>query len=241
MRVIVKLVTVLALLLPVDLLAQDDAALYLKEAAGSAMLYRGHVAQTYPMAFNGTYFWSGPAFEKGRVEYNGTLYRDISMNIDASRQELLVKTASGGTDKVLNREFVSWFEMGGHRYLNLQQAYGADAPSGYWEVLYDGKARIVRQVVRTLRRDMNGELRSEIGYDDSTYRPEVHQTFICTIRYCYIAEDGQIVPVRRRNQVLQFYKNHKREINRQLNRLERSGKLDFDRFCTEVVRFAETL
>ena len=95
-------------------------------------------------------------------------------------------------------------------------------------------------MVRTLRRD-NGELRPEIGYDDATYRPEVRQTFTRSISYLYITEDGQIVPVRRRSQLLQFYKDKKREINRHIGNLERSGKLDFETFCTEAVKYAEKL
>ncbi len=241
MRLLCKTLLAVALIMPVYAAAQDDASLYMEQSAGSALLYRGHIAQSYPMAFNGTWFWTGPAFEKGEVAYNGTVYRDIPMNVDASRQELLVKTASGAADKVLNRDYVTWFTMGGHRFLNLQQTYGSEAPAGYWEVLYDGRARIVRQVVRSLRRDMNGELRPEIGYDDSTYRPEVHQTFTRSISYCYISEDGQIVPVRRRAQVLEFYKDRKREINRHISNRERAGKMDFESFCTEAVRFAETL
>lgn len=230
----------LALLMSVPALAQDDEALYMQQAGGSALLYRGHVAQTYSMAFNGTWFWSGPAFEQGDVYYNGTLYRGVTLNVDASRQELLVKMASGGTDKVLERDYVSWFTMGRRSFQNLQATYGDEAPSGYWEVIYDGRARIVRQVVRTLRRD-NGELRPEIGYDDSTYRPEVRQTFTRSISYIYITEDGQIVPVRRRSQVMQFYKDKKRVINRHIGNLERSGKLDFETFCTEAVKYAEKL
>ena len=236
-----KALLVFLLLSPAAAFAQDDAALYLREAAGSALLYRGHVAHSYPMAYNGTYFWIGPQFEQGEVLYNGTYYQGVPLNVDASRQDLLVKTVSGGAEKVLDRELVSWFRMGGHRFVNLQQAYGPQAPSGYWEVLYDGRAKVIRQVVRTLRRDMNGELQHEVGYDGGNYRSDVHQTFTRSIRYCYISEDGQVVPVRRRSQLLQFYKEQKRDISRHIGHLESSGKLDFERFCVETVKFAETL
>ena len=50
-----------------------------------------------------------------------------------------------------------------------------------------------------------------------------------------------MVPVRTRSQVLQFYKDRKREINRHIGSKERSGKMDFESFCTEAVRFAEKL
>lgn len=240
MKVLIPALLAFALLAPLPLAAQDDAALYMQEAAGSALLYRGHVAQSYAMAYNGTWYWEGPAFSTGDVLYNGTLYHNIPMNVDASRQELLVKTASGGIDKVLERDLVSWFVMGGRRFLNLRKMYGPEAPDGFWEVIYDGRARVIRQVVRTLRRD-NGELRPVIGYDDSTYRPEVHQTFTRSISCCYITEDGQIVPVRRRSQVMQFYKDKKREINHHISVLDHNGKLDIESFCVEAVKYAEKL
>ena len=229
----------LALLVTAPLAAQDDGTRYMQEAGGAALLYRGHKAYSYPMAYNGTYFWDGPSFTEGTVLYNGITYAGLPLNVDASRQDLLVKTPAGGAEKVLASEYVKEFTLGSRRFLNLQSCYGDTAPKGYWELIYDGKAKVVKQVVRTLKQDLDGTLRSQMGYDDATYRSEVHSIFTYQARYCYISASGQIEPIRRRSQLLKFYKERKREINRRISALESRGAVDFDRFCREAMILAE--
>lgn len=231
----------LALLLPLSAAAQDEAARYLKEADAAALLYRGHKAFSYPMAFNGTYFWEGPAFRTGEVVYNGKRYANLLLNVDAARQDLVVKTPSGGADKVLARDLVERFTLDKSHFLNLEKVYGPDSPSGFWEVLYDGNAKVVRQVTRMLRQDLDGTLRMQMGYDISTYRNNVHNTFIIETAVCLIDPSGQIIPVRRRSQLMKLYKNHKREINRYMSRLEATTRLELADFCKAVVAYAETL
>ena len=229
------------ILLPLAASAQDDAGLYMDSAGGAALLYRGHKAYTYPSPFNGTFYWTGPAFEQGSVVYNGKTYRDIPLNIDAAKQDLLIRTLSGGSFKVLSREYVERFNVGSRNFLNLKKIYGEGAPDGYWEVLYGGKAMVVKQVIRTLQQDLDGHLRSEMGYYDPGYRADVHNIFTYRALYCYIDENGQVWPVRRRSQLMKFYKDKKRDINRHISRLEASGMLSFEQFCKEAVSFAETL
>ena len=234
-------VLVLALLLPLSAAAQDEAARFLREAGGDALLYRGHKAYSYPMAFNGTYFWEGPAFRTGEVLYNGKRYAGLMLNVDAARQDLVVRTPSGAADKVLARDLVERFTLDKNLFLNLEKVYGPASPAGYWEVLYDGKAKVVRQVRRILRQDLDGTLRMQMGYDDATYRGNVHNTFIIETAVCYIDEAGRVIPVRRRSQITKLYKNHKREINRYMGHMETSSRLELADFCKAVVAYAETL
>ena len=220
--------------------AQDDATLYMESAAGSALLYRGHKAYSHPTPFNGTYFWSSPVFENGDVLYNGRIYHDIPLNIDAARQDLLIRTLSGGAFKVLSAEYVERFNIGTEFFLNLKKVYGEDAPAGYWELIFDGKAKIVKQVVRTMQQDLDGHLRTEMGYYDSSYRSDVHSIFTYRAFFCYISPDGQIYPIRRRSQLMKFYKDRKKEINRHISKLEASGMLSLEQYFREVASFAES-
>ena len=231
----------LSLLLSALLYAQDDQSLYMEQAGASALLYRGHKAFGYPMAYNGTCYWDGPAFLPGEVTYNGKHYDALLLNIDASRQDLLVRTAAGTADKVLSRELVTRFSMDGRPFLNLQAVYGPGCPQGYWEVIYDGRAKVACQVRRSLRPDLDGNLRTQMGYDQSSYRSNVYQTFIYEAVYCYVGEDGTVTPLRGRSQLLRLYKDHRREIRRHISRLEGDGRIDFAAFCKEVVRYAESL
>lgn len=240
MRKTFTVLVALALLAPVPLLAQDDASLYMEQAGGAALLFRGHKAYGYPMAFNGTYFWDGPAYMPGAAIYNGTLYEGLMLNVDAARQDLLVKTPSGNAEKVLAREYVERFQMGGRMFLNLRNCYGPTTPDGYWEVVYDGRAKVIKQVVRLLQQDLSGNLRAEMGYNDPNYRSDVYQVFTYQVWICHVSEDGVITPIRRRSQLMQIYKDRKRDINRYVSSLEDTGSLDLEQFCKAVVQFAET-
>lgn len=237
MRILRPSLLTLLLLAAVPAFAQDDAALYMEQAGGSALLFRGHRAYGYPTPFNGTYFWYGPQYEEGSVIFNGRHYDNVLLNVDAVRQDLLVKSRDG---KVLNSEYVTSFTMGGKRFLNLRNLYGETAPAGYWEVLYDGRAKVLKQVVRILQQDLEGNMRSAMGYDGE-YKAGVYNVFVYEEKFCYMDENGTLTPIRRRGQLMKFYKDHKRQINRHISNLESSGMLPFERYCTEVVKYAEKL
>ena len=237
MRVLRLSLLTLFLCAAIPAFAQDDAALYMEQAGGSALLYRGHRAYGYPTPFNGTYFWYGPEYRVGSVIYNGKHYDNLLLNVDAVRQDLLVKSRDG---KVLNSDYVTSFTMDGRKFLNLRNIYGETAPSGYWEVLYDGRAKVLKQVVRILMQDLEGNLRSAMGYDGE-YKAGVYNVFVYEEKFCYMAEDGTLTPIRRRGQILRFYKDHKRVISRHISHMESSGMLPMEQYCVEVVKYAEKL
>ena len=106
-------------------------------------------------------------------------------------------------------------------------------------MLYDGKAKILKQVVRTLMQDLEGHMRSEMGYDGE-YKNGVFNIFVYSAKYCYLGEDGTITPIRRRSQLMHFYKDRKREINRYISKQEASGMIPLEDYCVKVVKYAES-
>ena len=220
--------------------AQDDYALFRDGAGEASLLYRGHQAYEYIFLFNGTYFWTSTVYQPGTVVFNGKQYRDIELNIDAARQDLIVRIGKGVSNKVLEREFVQECTIGGRRFLHLQYIYGETAPFGFWEVVYDGKTKVLRRVIKRLEQDVDGSKRDETHYE-GVYRDNLYQTFIYTATYCYLQEDGTILPVRRRRDVFRLVdKSHRRELRRYIHEQESNGQLPFDRFCAEAARYMES-
>lgn len=220
--------------------AQDDYAVFSGEAREASLLYRGHKAFEYSLLYNGTYFWESPEFRTGDVIYCGKEYRDVELNIDAARHELIVRIGNGISPKVLGREYVQECHFGGRHFLNLQFLYGLEAPSGYWEVLTEGRNKVLCRVDKHLEQDLDGNKRDQTHYV-GTYRPNVYQTFVYLATYCFLMEDGRIVPVRRRQDVFKLLdKSQRSEVRRLLRRKEASGRLPFDRFCMEVAQYLET-
>ena len=78
----VKKLALLAALLGIALgaAAQDPESAY-------SGIFRGKLPGVYPYKYNGTYFWDRKEFLRGDILYNGKLYRDVLMNVDAARQD----------------------------------------------------------------------------------------------------------------------------------------------------------
>ena len=121
--------------------AQNDQLLYRAEAGGASLLYRGRKAYVHNILFNGTYFWTSPGFRSGTVVYNGKQYDDVFLNIDAARQDLIVRVPGSVLEKVVDERYTESFTMGEDHFLNLRFLCGETAPEGYWQVLHDGPIR----------------------------------------------------------------------------------------------------
>lgn len=219
--------------------AQDDYALFSDRAGSASLLYRGHKAYEYALLYNGTYYLSSPEYLPGSVVYNGKFYRDILLNIDAARQDLIVRVG-GVSYKLIAREYVQECAFGGRQFLNLQYLYGETAPSGYWEVLYSGRAKVLRRVTKRLEQDIDGRKRDETRYD-GPFRMGIYQAFVYSSDYCYISEDGEIVPVKRRSDILNLFdKPRRRDVRRHIRQQEGGSRLPFDRYCVEVLNYVES-
>ena len=204
--------------------AQDDYDVYMQESGGLSLLYRGRQAYIYDILFNGTYWWSTPEFRPGTVRYNGKAYRNVPMNIDAVRQELVVQAPAGVNGKVLDNRYVDSCRIGSEKFINLQALLGPDAPGGYWQVLYDGQAKFLKQVTKKLDSDLDGSKRA----------------FIYKAAYACLTEDGQFVPVRRKQQIANLYKSRKRESRHYMNRLQANGTFDLETYGKELLKYLET-
>lgn len=220
--------------------AQSDYALFSGKARNASLLYRGHRAFEYNIAYNGTYWWSGPEFMPGSVIFNSKPYDGVWLNIDAARQELVVRTGYGVSLKVLEKPLVRECTFGGRRFLNLQYIYGPGAPSGWWEVLYEGRCMILQRVNKSLEQDLEASKREQTRYD-GLFRNNVYQAFIWSADYCHVSPDGTISMVRRRRDLLKLFdKPVRREIRSHFRVFDESGSLPLDRYCVEAARFIET-
>ena len=54
---------------------------------GMSAIYRAKLAKQYPMRYNGTPYWDTCGFKKGTVIFNGRLYEDMLVNLDAAQGE----------------------------------------------------------------------------------------------------------------------------------------------------------
>lgn len=241
MKTRIPLLVVWFLLGSASLRAQSDEAFFRQEAAGASILYRGRQTYAYSIRHNGTFWWASSVFMPGEVFYNGKIYHDLLLNVDAVRQDLVVQSPAGQGGKVLAREFTAWFTLGGRHFVNLNLQSGPQAPPGYWEVLHDGKTLFLRQVTKTLQKDYNGAKQQMIG-EGEPYDLRVHETFVRDVAYCLLTETGRLVPVRSKSQIRNQFPALRKEIRRHIVGLEKrfDRSLTLEEYGREVLQFVES-
>lgn len=220
--------------------AQEDGRVFQERAGGNSLLFRGHRAFVYTQLYNGTYYWLSPAYRTGDVVFGGKVYRDVQLNIDAVRHDLLIRKPDGQADLVLDRESVERFSIGEENYVNLRFVHGDSAPRGYWQLLYDGRRKFLMQVTKHMEQDLKGDKRDWTGYD-GVYRNDVYQCFVYEKRYCYMDESGKMVNIRSKADLLrQFDRPLRREIRRHMREFDPSYTLPLDLYGMEILNFVES-
>ena len=178
-------------------LAGTAAAQNEDEAAVFAGIFRGKLPATYPFKFNGTYFWDRKAFQKGSVWYNGKQYDDIYMNVDAYMNELQVRPLENATPVVVYQDQVAWFTMGNKRFVNLRYLGWPEAPEGFFEVVRDGQAPILRRVKKSLRFDATTQGFRYLGEETEDFDSTINDFFALEETF-YVLENGSLRKLRKR-------------------------------------------
>ena len=142
--------------------------------AAQTPLYRGRDMTEYNFPFNGHYFWNAPEFRSGTVNFDGVTYTGVLLNVNAHTQDLLVKESEFSAPVIAERALVSWFDIDGVRYVNLNHYGVKDAPEGFFQVLADARDTVWMQRSKLFARetgDHNGV--RGIGYEDPNYREKI--------------------------------------------------------------------
>ena len=175
--------------------AQTETEKYMKESGTLSTLFRGRMPVHYPYLYNGTYYWKTKQFEKGSVLYNGKLYEDVYVNVDAARQELQVKYTEKGFPVVLYEQYVAWFTMGNTSFVSLNSLGYKDAPAGYYEVVRDGERPLLVQIKKVMLSRSGNHNGDEIGYMDPHYNMDLNNYFSRQSNY-YTLEGNHVVKLR---------------------------------------------
>ena len=240
MKRIAIIVAVLAILCQCTTASAQDYPEYdrfAEEAGEMSMLYRGKQGMSYSFPYNGTYFWYSKDFLPGDVFYNGKLYRGAFVNINAHLQELLVKQNEDYLPVLVDTDYVEWFTMGDRRFVTRDVAGLAILSDGFYEVLFDGQAKLYKRVDKLLRKDSNNRNGAGIGYDDPNYNDKVPDYFANRVSY-YFVKDGAIHSIKRPRGIIAHYPEKKKE----LKRFAKDAKVSysgFDALAAAILKHAE--
>ena len=163
-----------------------------------AGIFRGKLPGVYPYKYNGTYYWDRKEFQAGDVLYNGRLYKDVLMNVDAYLDELEVRPLANTSAMVVFRDQVAWLTMGPKTFVNLRYLGYTEAPVGFYEVLRDGETPLLRKVQKQIRFDGNNSGINMIGAENEDFNSQIHN-FFQLIETFYALEKGQLRKISKRN------------------------------------------
>ena len=197
-----KKLVVFLLLMPVigQVLRAQQSPEYLtfiQDSGYKSVLFRGRIAQSYNATpYNGTYYWSSPEFQSGSVMYNGKLYTDVLLNIDANTQDLLVRSNPNTLPVILDREYVEYCYIGEDKFLNLRNL-GIDAKEGFYQVLAEGSEPVYLHISKDYMNSTDNVNGDVIGYYDPNYNPKIYRYFNYDARY-YVYRGAKLKKIGRR-------------------------------------------
>lgn len=179
----------------------------------SAVLFRGRMARRYAKIYNGTPYWDTTGFALGRVMYNGRLYEEVYVDVNATEQELCVRSKPGYAAVNPVREEVSWFTKGDRLFVNMAYQGYEDAAAGYYEVLHDGGSTLLHRVDKAQTIEPGEHNGKSIGYYDDNYNIEFIE-YYRQMESFYLLRDGRMIRFRGMSGLAQLYPEKKRELKK---------------------------
>lgn len=196
MDMLKKLLTFIAgtlLLAAPAMLAQDETR---RMSDTPPMLYRGMVAKSYPSNFNGTPYWDTLGFQKGSVMYNGRLYQDVLVNVDAEEQKLVVRQSMDSAPTNPDGRQVEWFTWGNAFFVNLQYL-DIPAQTGFYQLLSDSTPAVFKRVDKYQGVSTGNQNGAMIGYRDPRYKSKYTSYHGANISWWKL-ENGSLVQLKAR-------------------------------------------
>ena len=215
-----------------------DYMRYRDSAQASSLLYRGRKPLAYKFQFNGTYYWDTPDYYAGSVRYNRKDYWCDAINIDAARQQVLVIEPEGGAQVMLNRDYVECLTMDGRQFINAAFLALDVLPEGYYEVIFEGKARILKHIVKRLETVTNERL-LDTGEKGTAVLNNVYEVYLPIVTFYYQGQDGAITQIRRRSDLLKHYREHRSALKKIIRAEETEYSIGLEEFILIVMRYVE--
>ena len=220
--------------------AQDGSAelqAYQQAAGDRSILFRGMQASRYTFLANGHPYWIQPEFMRGDITFEGNLYRDVPINIDAHAQRALVQLSNNAYAVALTPALTSSFTMDGRRFVGIGD--GPDLPEGFYEVFGDGPEQVYKHVEKRLDSSVTNANGDTIGYYDENYRTDVMRHFTYLRTYYFRDAEGNFTRFKGKGALLRLFGDRKKEIRQELRNLRLNlPNSDFDGYCKAVLNIA---
>ena len=227
------IIALLCCVLPAQAQVKDEIQRYQQAAGDRSILFRGEQATVYAFPANGNPYWDNDEFWPGDIVFEGNLYRDVLINVDARAQRALVRLSSGPFSVALAPGLVSSFNMGWRHFEGFGP--GEALPEGFYEVFGEGPEKVYKHVTKSLAFNLNHANGDLIGYDDPNYRSNVYRYFAISRPYYFRDAEGRFSRIKGRNALLRKFPERRKELRRALDEAQ-LGPKEFDASCVLVLK-----
>lgn len=181
---------------------ETDYQAYAKAAGADLPLFRARVADVYGNNFNGTYLVDTLGFKPGEIRFEGKTYQNLSFQLDAVLQHVLMQQEGSPIILDLGLERVEYFTRGSRTYVNLA-SQGYNVPAGFYERVVSGRGAVYKRVDKSLNHlmDLNRDASAYIGYNDPNYRFNLVNYFQYKESWYWVKEDGTVQRLRNKRKV----------------------------------------
>ena len=210
----------------------DEIHAYQQAVKDRSILYRGE--QFLPLTFraNGNQYWENDKFKKGDITFEGNLYRDVLINVDANAQRVLVQLPSNPFSVTLAPDLVSSFTMDGRRFEGVGP--GQVLAEGIYEIIGEGPAQVYKRVDKTVQTSVNNVNGDPIGYYDKHYRTGTHVYFAIKRTYYFRDAEGRFTRLKGKSALLSHFPERRSELRKAVKNAQLKWK-DFDACCELVL------
>ncbi|HTJ12091.1 MAG TPA: hypothetical protein VL547_08700 [Dinghuibacter sp.] len=190
-------------------------------------LYNGSEYVDYAASLkNGhPYFGSAQPFP-GRVTYDGMTYDNLTLWYDVVRDGLVTVPPNMGFKMVLNSPRVKSFYLDGRKFIRLVRDSTHDIRTGFYEVLYEGRVRLLRRTSKNIQESVTTTGVEHYIYADSSY---------------HLEKGGHYYSINKKKSVLEALSDKRKEVQAYIRRNKLSLKRGKDESLTQIITYYDGL
>jgi len=213
---------------------QNAVNLFNEEVGGNTHLFNGPEHRGYMRPATSHPYFLNEDIHIGSIYYDGIFYDNVPLMYDILNDNVItlqyVKDSSIQYRSIfkidLFRDRTGSFSIPGHDFVKIEaDSNTGKMKSGFYELLYNGKAKVVVRRTKVYAEEIKREL--ERRYDSSsTY---------------YILKKGTYYPIKNKGDVLDVFKDKRREISAFISKNKLKYRRQREELITGATRYYEQL
>lgn len=204
---------------------ENQISLYTRYIEGQTRLNNGSEYRDYLSRNDEHPYFGIDDWEYGDIIYDEETYENVPMFYDLSRDEIITEHSLNGAKIELIAEKIQWFTLGKHTFVRLKADSSKVIESGFYELLHDGKTKVYVRWEKSLQQ--------KVEANDIIFNFEQKKRV-------YILKDGVYYPVRKKESVIEVFKDRKQDIRAYMRSLGKVNKADRESAIAKVAAFYDS-